>query len=98
MRPNVGAVVGIVIGCLALVGGAGFVYFQIKRRFRYGSKKVLSRSLSVSLAFSVALSVSLSVPVSALVLVVLSRAEPNVFEAATLRRSPMACDASASAS
>lgn len=54
--------------------------------------------VSVSLAFSVALSVSLSVPVSALVLVVLSRAEPNVFEAATLRRSPMACDASASAS
>jgi len=39
VRPNVGAVVGIIIGGLALLGGGGFVYYQIRKRFRYGSKK-----------------------------------------------------------
>jgi len=39
VQPNVGAVVGIVIGCVALVAGSLFVYFQIRKRFRYGAKK-----------------------------------------------------------
>jgi len=39
VQPNVGAVVGMVIAIVALAAGAGFVYFQIRKRFRYGTKK-----------------------------------------------------------
>jgi hypothetical protein len=39
VRANIGAVVGITIGCVALVGGAAFVYLQVRKRFAYGQKK-----------------------------------------------------------
>jgi len=39
-RVSVGAVVGIVIGCTAVLGGAGLLYFQIKKKFNIrGGKK-----------------------------------------------------------
>jgi len=37
--PNVGAVVGITVGCLAVASGFGFLYWKLRNSFAYGGKK-----------------------------------------------------------
>jgi len=39
VQPNIGAVVGIVVGVLAFAAICVFVFLQIRKRFRYGAKK-----------------------------------------------------------